>query len=160
MVTGTARERRLSGKGTGKEPLRAAQQKAVHEYKQGGADMNIEDYSLTREELVVATAIHAYLEKLEPEARRATMSGIVHRDINRNVHSDGVEMVIDDRKLAALIETAKVAAMVSVEGWKDGTGVYQRSLKFIRKELPAVSGESYAQNISEHFAKFVEDCAA
>lgn len=115
--------------------------------------MNIEDYSLTREDLVVATAIHAYLETMLPEARRETMSGIVH-----NVHSD--DAVIDDTKLAVLIESAKAAVMVSVEAWKNGTGVYQRSLKFIRKELPAVSGESYVQNISERFVKFVEDCAA
>lgn len=115
--------------------------------------MNIEDYALTREELVVATAIDAYLETLEPETRRETMSGIVD-----NAHSDAA--VINTTKLAALIESAKAAAMVSVEKWKDGTGTYQRSLKFIRKELPAVSGDNYARSISEQFVKFVEDCAA
>lgn len=115
--------------------------------------MNIEDYALTREELVVAAAIDAYLETLEPEARRETMSGIVD-----NAHNDAA--VIDTTKLAVLIESAKAAAMVSVEKWKNGTGTYQRSLKFIRKELPAVSGESYVQNLSKQFAKFVEDCAA
>ena len=50
--------------------------------------------------------------------------------------------------------------MVSVKAWKDGTGVYQRSIKYIRKQLPTVDGEAYAQIISERFAKFVEDCAA
>lgn len=122
--------------------------------------MNIEDYSLTREELVAATAIHSYLEKMEPKERRKTMDEIVHCGVNKNVHMNGAEIVIDNRKLAALIESAKAVAMISMKAWKDGTGVYQRSLKFIRKELPALSGEDYTLNISENFVKFVEDCAA
>ncbi len=50
--------------------------------------------------------------------------------------------------------------MVSVEEWKNGAGTYQRSLKFIRKELPAVTGERHAQNLSEQFAQLVEYCTA
>lgn len=101
---------------------------------------------------MAATTIHSYLEKMEPEERKETMDEIVHRD--------GTKMVIDGRKLAVLIDSAKAVAMVSIKAWKDGTGVYQRSLKFIRKELPALSGEAYVLNISENFAKFVEACAA
>ena len=36
----------------------------------GGARMNIEQYGFGREDLLVVTAVSAYLKKLTPEARR------------------------------------------------------------------------------------------
>ena len=39
--------------------------------------MNIEKYGFERSDLVVVTAVNAYLKKLTPEARRETLSEIV-----------------------------------------------------------------------------------
>lgn len=115
----------------------------------GGAHMNIEEYGFERSDLVVVTAVNAYLKNLTPEARREILSEIVKQD-----------GVIDGSALAALIENAKAAAMISLEEWQPGEGDYQRALSFIQEQLPAADGEKYVKKIPEKFLQFIADCAA
>ena len=79
--------------------------------------MDIEKYGFERSDLVVVTAVNAYLKNLTPEARTETLSEIVKQD-----------GVIDGPALAALIENAKAAAMISSEAWQPGAGDYQPRL--------------------------------
>ncbi len=110
--------------------------------------MNIEKYRFDRSDLVVVTAVNAYLKNLTPEARRETLSEIVKQD-----------GVIDGPALAALIENAKAAAMISAEGWQPGEGDYQRAISFIRDQFPAMDGKEYVKKMPEKFLRFIEDCA-
>ena len=75
--------------------------------------MNIEEYGFERSDLVVVTAVNAYLKNLTPEARRETLGEIVKQG-----------GVIDGPALADLIENAKAAAMISSEEWQLGEGDY------------------------------------
>ena len=111
--------------------------------------MNIEEYGFDRNDLLVVTAVNAYLKKLTPEARRETLSEIVKQD-----------GVIGGPALAALIESAKAAAMISLEEWKPGEGNYQRALSFIQEHLPALDGKEYVKKMPEKFLQFIVDCAA
>ena len=111
--------------------------------------MNIEKYGLDRSDLVVATAVNAYLKNLMPEARSTILAEIVKRD--------GTEAVIDGPALAALIEKAKAAAMIGSEEWQDGEGIYQKTLSFIRETLPAVGGKKYIAGMPESFLRFIQD---
>ena len=111
--------------------------------------MNIEKYGFDRYDLVVATAVNAYLRNLAPEARRETLVEIVSRD--------GTETVVDGPALANLIENAKAVAMIGSEEWQDGEGIYQKTLSFIRETLPAVDGKKYVTD--ERFLRFIQDCA-
>ena len=110
--------------------------------------MNIEEYGFDRNDLLVVTAVNAYLKKLTPEARRETLSEIVKQD-----------GVIGGPALAALIENAKAAAMISAEGWQPGEGDYQRAISFIRDQFPAMDGKEYVKKMPEKFLRFIEDCA-
>ena len=115
----------------------------------GGAQMNIEEYGFDRNDLLVVTAVNAYLKKLTPEARRETLSEIVKQD-----------GVIGGPALAALIESAKAAAMISSEEWQPGKGDYQKTLTFIQEHLPALNGKEYVKKMPEKFLQFIVDCAA
>lgn len=110
--------------------------------------MNIEEYGFDRADLVVATAVHAYLKNLTPAARRTTLAEVVKRN--------SAETVIDAEKLTTLIESAKAAAMISAGAWPDGEGDYQRSLNFIRETLPTVDARKYIED--KRFLCFIEDC--
>ena len=111
---------------------------------------NIEDYGFDRSDLVIATAVNSYLKKLTPEAREETLAGIVRQE--------GAETKINGEMVAALIESAKAAAMIGSEGWKDGGDpLMKRTLEFIREQLPAVDGEEYMKNPPEPFLRFIED---
>ena len=111
--------------------------------------MNIEKYGFERSDLVVVTAVNAYLKTLTPEARRETLAEIVKQG-----------GVIDGPALAALIENAKTAAMISLEEWQTGEGDYQRALEFIRKMLPEIDGKEYVKQVPKKFLQFIADCAA
>ena len=111
--------------------------------------MNIEEYGFDRNDLLVVTAVNAYLKKLTPEARRETLSEIVKQD-----------GVIDGPALADLIENAKGAALISAEAWQPGEGDYQRALSFIQEQLPEVDGKKYVKHVPEKFLRFIADCAA
>ena len=111
--------------------------------------MNIEKYGFERSDLVVVTAVNAYLKNLTPEARRKTLSEIVKQD-----------GVIDGLALAALIENAKAVAMISSEEWQPGEGDYQRALSFIQEQLPVVDGKKYVKKMPKKFLQFIADCAA
>ena len=111
--------------------------------------MNIEEYGFDRNDLLVVTAVNAYLKKLTPEARREALSELVKQD-----------GVIGGPALAALIESAKAAAMISLEEWKPGEGNYQRALSFIQEHLPALEGKEYVKKMPEKFLQFIVDCAA
>lgn len=111
--------------------------------------MNIEEYGFDRNDLLVVTAVNAYLKKLTQEARREILSEIVKRD-----------GVIDCSTLAVLIENAKAAAMISLEEWKPGEGNYQRALSFIQEHLPALDGKKYVKKMPEKFLQFIVDCTA
>ena len=111
--------------------------------------MDIEKYGFERSDLVVVTAVNAYLRNLTPEARKETLAEIVKQD-----------GVIDGPALAALIESAKTAAMISLDAWQPGEGDYQRALSFIQEQLPAVDGEEYVKKMPEKFLQFIEDCVA
>ena len=110
---------------------------------------NIEDYGFDRSDLVIATAVNSYLKKLTPEAREETLAGIVRQD--------GAKTTINSERLAALIESAKAMAMIGTQDWKDGEGVYQKTLAFIREQLLAVDGKEYVKDPSEPFLRFIED---
>ena len=110
--------------------------------------MDIEKYGFERSDLVVVTAVNAYLRNLTPEARKETLSEIVKQD-----------GVIDGPALAALIESAKTAAMISLDAWQPGEGDYQKTLAFIRVQLPAVDGKEYVKKMPEKFLQFIADCA-
>ena len=109
--------------------------------------MDIEKYGFERTDLLVVTAVNAYLKKLTPEARKETLAEIVKQD-----------RVIDGPALVDLIEDAKAAAMISAEAWQPGDGDYQRALSFIQEQLPAVDGEEYVKKMPEKFLQFIEDC--
>lgn len=109
--------------------------------------MNIENYGFDRSDLLVVTAVNAYLKRLTPEARRETLAEIVKQD-----------GVVDGPALAALIESAKAAAMISVEEWQPGEEDYQRTLSFIREQLPDVDGKEYVKKMPEKFLQFIADC--
>ena len=111
--------------------------------------MNIEKYGFERSDLVVVTAVNAYLKNLTPEARTETLAEIIKQD-----------GVIDGLALVDLIENAKGAALISAEAWQPGEGDYQKALGFIQKQLPAVNGEKYVKQVPEKFLQFIEDCAA
>jgi hypothetical protein len=113
---------------------------------------NIEDYGFDRSDLIIATAVNTYLKNLTPEARRETLAGIVRKD--------GAKTIINSERLAALIESAKAAAMIGSQDWKDGGDpLMKRTLDFIREQLPAVDGEEYIKNPPEPFLRFIEDWA-
>jgi len=111
--------------------------------------MNIEEYGFDRNDLLVVTAVNAYLKKLTPEARREALSELVKQD-----------GVIGGPALASLIESAKAAAMISLEEWKPGEGNYQRALSFIQEHLPAFDGKKYVKKMPEKFLQFIVDCSA
>ena len=111
--------------------------------------MNIEEYGFERSDLVVVTAVNAYLKNLTPEARRETLVEIVKQD-----------GVIYGPALTVLIENAKAAALISSEAWQPGDGDYQKTLSFIQEQLPAVDGKKYVKKMPEKFLRFIEDCAA
>lgn len=113
--------------------------------------MNIEKYGFERSDLVVVTAVNAYLKNLTPEARREILHTVVMRD--------GEDTQIDGPALATLIENAKAAALISSGEWHPGEGDYQRALAFIHEQLPAVDGKEYVKNVPEKFLRFIEDCA-
>ena len=110
--------------------------------------MDIEKYGFERTDLLVVTAVNAYLRNLTPEARKETLAEIVKQD-----------GVIEGPALAALIESAKTAAMISSEAWQPGEGDYQKTLAFIREQLPAVDGAEYVKKMPEKFLRFITDCA-
>ena len=110
--------------------------------------MDIEKYGFERSDLVVVTAVNAYLKNLTPEARTETLAEIVKQD-----------GVIDGPALTAMIENAKAAAMISLEEWKPGEGNYQRALSFIQEHLPALDGKKYVKKMPEKFLRFITDCA-
>lgn len=109
--------------------------------------MDIEKYGFERTDLLVVTAVNAYLKKLTTEARKETLAEIVKQD-----------RVINGPALVDLIENAKAAAMISAEAWQPGDGDYQRALSFIQEQLPAVDGEEYVKKMPEKFLQFIEDC--
>ena len=86
--------------------------------------MDIEKYGFERTDLLVVTAVNAYLKKLKPEVKRETLSEIVKKD-----------GVIDGPALTALIESAKTAAMISLDG------------------------NEYMKNPPKEFLRFIEDWA-
>ena len=100
--------------------------------------MNIDGYRFDNRDLVVATAVNAYLEKLTPEAREETLKIIVRRE--------GSETVFDGPALATLIESAKAAAMITSENWQEGEGIYQKTLTFIQETLPSLDGKEYIKS--------------
>lgn len=110
--------------------------------------MNFEDYTFNRNELVVATAVNAYLKNLTPEAREDTLAGGVNGG------------TVNKEKLAALIKHAKAAAMISTEAWKDGEGDYQKALTFIRDTLPTVDSQKFADQMPEEFGRFLFSLAS
>jgi len=61
--------------------------------------MNIERFGFEQTDLVVVTAVNAYLKKLTPGLRKEMLKSIVI--------SDGVETLIDGAHLADLIEIPK-----------------------------------------------------
>ena len=113
---------------------------------------NIEDYGFDRSDLVIATAVNSYLKKLTPEAREETLAGIVRKD--------GATTLINGKRVAALIENAKAAAMIGVQDWKDGGDpLMLKTLAFIREQLPAVDGEEYIKKQPKKFLRYIEDWA-
>ena len=111
--------------------------------------MDIEKYGFERTDLLVVTAVNAYLKKLKPEVKRETLSEIVKKD-----------GVIDGPLPEYLIENAKAAALISAEAWQPGEGDYQRALYFIQEQLPEVDGKKYVKHVPEKFLRFIADCAA
>ena len=111
--------------------------------------MDIEKYGFERSDLVVVTAVNAYLKNLTPEARTETLAEIVKQD-----------GVIDGPALADLIENAKGAALISAEAWQPGERDYQKALGFIQEQLPAVDGKEYVKTVPEKLLQFIADCAA
>ena len=114
--------------------------------------INLEKYDFSRDELIVAVAIKSYLQELAPDTRKEMMTALVHQD--------GAETVIEGEELAELIENARAAAMLASEAWQPGEGDYQKSLEYIREQLPKIHGRKFAQTASSRFAEFIEDCAA
>ena len=113
---------------------------------------NIEDYGFDRSDLVIATAVNSYLKKLTPEAREETLAGIVRKE--------GAMIRINGEMVAALIESAKAAAMIGSQDWKDGGDpLMMKTLAFIREQLPAVDGEEYIKKQPKKFLRFIEDWA-
>ena len=113
--------------------------------------MKITDYDFDRKDLVVATAVNSYLEKMKLESREETLAGIVRQE--------GMKTVIEGSALADLIESAKAAAMITSEGWQTGEGDYQRALDFIWETLPGVDGKKYLADEPKEFLRFIEDWA-
>ena len=111
--------------------------------------MNIEKYGFDKDGLVVASAVNSYLKGLTPEARSTTLAEIMKQD--------GADTAINGEKLITLIEAAKAAAMIGSEAWRDGDGIYQKTLDFIRATLPAVDGKKYVAD--EQFLRFIQDWA-
>lgn len=60
---------------------------------------NIEEYGFERSDLVVATAVNAYLKNMTTEARKETLEGLARQD--------GAETVINAQALTQLIESSK-----------------------------------------------------
>ena len=113
---------------------------------------NIEDYGFDRSDLVIATTVNPYLKKLTPEAREETLAGIVRQE--------GTETRINGKRVAALIENAKAAAMIGVQDWEDGGDpLMMKTLEFIREQLPAVDGKEYIKKQPKKFLRFIEDWA-
>lgn len=111
---------------------------------------NIEDYGFDRSDLVIATAVNSYLKNLTPEAREETLAGIVRQE--------GTETRINGERVSALIENAKAMAMIGSVGWKDGGDpLMEKTLAFIRKQLPTMNGEEYIKKQPEKFLRFIED---
>jgi hypothetical protein len=113
--------------------------------------MNIEKYGFDRNDLIVATVVNVFLRNLAPETKKETLAEIVS--------CEGNETVVDGPALAALIENAKVVAMIGSEEWQDGEGIYQKMLSFIRESLPAVDGKKYIARMPESFLRFIQDLA-
>ena len=113
--------------------------------------MNIEKYGFEPSDLVVVTAVNAYLKNLKPEARKETLAGVIRQN--------GAETVVDGPALATLIENAKATAMIGSEAWSEGEGIYQKTLDCIREALPAIDGTEYIKNPPEQFLRFIEDWA-
>ena len=113
---------------------------------------NIEDYGFDRSDLIIATAVNSYLKNMTLEARKEILAGVVRQD--------GAKTKINSERLAALIETAKVTAMIGSYDWKDGGDhLMKKTLEFIREQLPAVDGKEYMKSPPKEFLKFIEDWA-
>lgn len=111
--------------------------------------MKIEKYGFDKDGLVAATAVNSYLKGLTPEARTTTLAEVVKKN--------GTETMVNGEKLITLIDAAKAAAMIGSEAWRDGDGIYQKTLDFIRATLPTVDGRKYVAN--EQFLRFIQDWA-
>lgn len=115
--------------------------------------MNINEYSFERTDLVVVTAIKAYLKCLTPETRKEMLNSIVV--------ADGEETMIDGTCLADLIENARSAAMKGFEKWKDyDDPLMKKALDFIRETLSTIDGKEFAKNVNNKLLDFIEDCTA
>ena len=110
---------------------------------------NIEEYGFERSDLVIATAVNSYLKKLTPEAREEALHAIVRKD--------GEDTKIHGPALADLIESAKAAAITDSEAWQAGEGIYQKTLVFIREQLPIVDGKKYVVSDPKEFLRFIRD---
>jgi hypothetical protein len=115
--------------------------------------MNIERFGFEQTDLVVVTAVNAYLKKLTPGLRKEMLKSIVI--------SDGVKTLIDGAHLADLIENSKTAAMIGSVEWKDcGDPLMKKTLDFIHEILSTIDGKKYVKDSHNKFLKFIVSCAA
>ena len=122
-----------------------------HKTQREESNVNIMNYKLERKDLLVATAIDAYLKNMIPEARKEQLGRIIHKVGEANV--------IEGEELATLIESAKAAAMIGTEAFGDGEDIYQKSIEYIRSTLPTIDGREYVKDIPRELARFLWDWA-
>ena len=111
--------------------------------------VHADEYGFGISDLTVAAMLKAYLQQMKEEAAVEA--------IRRVVKPKG----INKTELAALIDNARAAAVISADAWQaeEGEQLLKNTIEYMRDNLlPALSGERYVAEMPEKMNKFLTDC--
>lgn len=111
--------------------------------------VHAEEYGFGISDLTVAAMLKAYLQQMKEKAAVEALSRVVKpKEINKT-------------ELAALIDNARAAAVISADAWQaeEGEQLLKNTIEYMRDNLfPALSGERYVAEMPEEMNKFLTDC--
>ena len=111
--------------------------------------VHADEYGFGISDLTVAAMLKAYLQQMKEEAAAEALS--------RVVKPEG----INKTELAALIDNARAAAVISADAWQaeEGEQLLKNTIAYMRDNLfPALSGERYVAEMPGEMTKFLTDC--
>lgn len=132
-------------------------------------NVKAEQYGLKLADMVVAAMLKAYLQEMVKEEVPDLLSRIVSPGMRSirggTVKERGLEqsawITIDGAKLAALIESARAAAVISADAWlaQKGERLLRKTIEYMRDDVfPGLSGERYVASMPVEMAEFITDC--